>query len=104
MNALPESVHDVMMRFGVGDVFSLREKLSSMALEGSKHLASQGVNVGQNTFQFLIRMGNMPYLLFFMLRYGGSPARHSRSEVRRVGKGVSSREDYGGGRILTAKI
>src|SRR5690606_27968622 len=37
VNALPESVHDILLRFGVGDVFSLREKLSAMALQGSKY-------------------------------------------------------------------
>ncbi|MCC2597555.1 AI-2E family transporter [Pusillimonas sp. MFBS29] len=81
MNAMPSSVHDLLTRFGVGDVLSLREKLSSMALEGSKFLASQAVNVGQNTFQFLIGMGVMLYLLFFLLRDGGHLARHSRSLI-----------------------
>ncbi len=81
MNAMPSSVHDLLTRFGVGDVLSLREKLSSLALEGSKFLASQAVNVGQNTFQFLIGMGVMLYLLFFLLRDGGHLARHSRSLI-----------------------
>src|SRR5690606_26041987 len=59
----------------------LREKLSSMALEGSKYLASQAVNVGQNTFQFLVSMGIMLYLLFFLLRDGGNLARHSKQLI-----------------------
>src|SRR5690606_7164543 len=54
MNAMPASVHDMLTRFGVGDIFSLREKLSAGALQASKYLASQAVNVGQNTFQFLV--------------------------------------------------
>src|SRR3546814_832746 len=42
MNALPPSVHDVLTRFGIGDIFSLREKLSAGALQGSKFLAKIG--------------------------------------------------------------
>ncbi|NYT81073.1 AI-2E family transporter [Alcaligenaceae bacterium] len=78
MNALPASVHDTLTRFGVGDIFSLREKLSASALQGSKFLATQAVNVGQNTAQFLIGLGIMLYMLFFLLRDGVQLARQAR--------------------------
>lgn len=81
LNALPASVHDLLIRFGVGDVFSLREKLSAGALQGSKFLATQAVNVGQNTFQFLIGMGVMLYLVFFLLRDGAQLARQSKKLI-----------------------
>jgi predicted PurR-regulated permease PerM len=81
MGALPSSVHDVLIRFGVGDVFSLREKLSAGALQGSKFLATQAVNVGQNTFQFVVGMGVMLYLLFFLLRDGAQLARQSKQLI-----------------------
>jgi len=78
VNALPASVHDMMNRYGVGDVFSLQDKLSAAALQGSKFLASQAVNVGQHTFEFFISMGVMLYLLYFLLRDGPQLARHSK--------------------------
>src|SRR5690606_34017439 len=81
VNALPPYVHDLMTRFGVGDIFSLREKLSAGALQGSKFLASQAVSVGQNTAQFLIGMGVMLYVLFFLLRDGANLARQSRNLI-----------------------
>jgi len=81
MNALPDSVHEVLLRFGVGDVFSLREKLSAGALQGSKFLATQAVNVGQNTFQFIVGMFVMLYLLFFLLRDGANLARQSKQLI-----------------------
>jgi predicted PurR-regulated permease PerM len=59
----------------------MKEKLSTGALEGSKFLASQAVNVGQNTFEFLIGMGIMLYLLFFLLRDGGELARQSKQLI-----------------------
>src|SRR5690606_26574643 len=56
--------------WGVGDQLGIREKLSAGALQGSQFLAKQAVSVGQNTFQFLIGLGVMMYLLFFLLRDG----------------------------------
>jgi predicted PurR-regulated permease PerM len=81
MSALPPSLHEMLIRFGVGDIFSLREKLSAGALQGSKFLATQAVNVGQNTFEFLIGMGIMLYLLFFLLRDGAQLARQSKQLI-----------------------
>lgn len=81
VSALPPSVHDLLNRFGVGDIFSLREKLSAGALQGSKFLATHAVNVGQNTFEFLIGMGVMLYILYFLLRDGAHLARHSKQLI-----------------------
>lgn len=68
--ALPPSVHGWLDTWGVGDQLGIREKLSAGALQGSQFLAKQAVSVGQNTFQFLIGLGVMMYLLFFLLRDG----------------------------------
>ena len=81
VSALPPSVHDTLNRFGIGDIFSLREKLSAAALQGSKFLATQAVNVGQNTFEFLIGMGVMLYILYFLLRDGSNLARQSKQLI-----------------------
>jgi predicted PurR-regulated permease PerM len=81
MSALPSSVHELLIRLGVGDVFSLREKLSAGALQGSKFLATQAVSVGQNTFEFVVGMAVMLYLLFFLLRDGAQLARQSKQLI-----------------------
>lgn len=81
VSALPNSVHDLLIRFGVGDSFGLKERLSAGALEGSKFLATQAVSVGQNTFQFLVGMGVMLYVLFFLLRDGTHLAHRIKQSV-----------------------
>ncbi len=81
LSALPPSVHAVLDRFGVGDIFSLREKLTEGALRGSKVLATQAVNVGQNTFEFIVGMGVMLYILYFLLRDGAHLARTSKQLI-----------------------
>ena len=81
VNALPPSVHHTLDQFGLGDVFSIQEKLSAGALQASKFLATQAVNIGQNTFTFLISFGIMLYLLFFLLRDGSQLTRQVRSVI-----------------------
>src|SRR5690606_25169021 len=49
VSALPPSIHHSLETFGVGDLLSIREKLSAGALQASQFLAKQAVNVGQNT-------------------------------------------------------
>ena len=70
ISALPQSLHRWVEELGIADIFSIKEKLSVGALEGSKFLASQAVNIGQNTAGFLVSMSIMLYLLFFLLRDG----------------------------------
>ncbi|HXE20630.1 MAG TPA: AI-2E family transporter, partial [Castellaniella sp.] len=72
ISALPPSAHGWLNSIGLGDLFSLREKLSAGALQGSQFLARQAVSIGQNTFQFVVGLAVMLYLLFFLLRDGPS--------------------------------
>ena len=68
--ALPPGLHSLLDRFGLADIFSIQEKVSSSMLQASRFLASQAVNIGQNTFGFVISLGIMLYLLFFLFRDG----------------------------------
>lgn len=81
LSIFPPWVHEQLSRFGVDNVFNLREKLTQGALQASKFIASQAVSIGQNAFQFLISMGVMLYLLFFLLRDGSNLARHSKQLI-----------------------
>jgi predicted PurR-regulated permease PerM len=81
MAALPPFVHDILQRFGIDNLLALRERLSEGALEISKLAATNAVSVGQNTFEFLIGMGIMLYMLFFLLRDGAQLARHCKQLI-----------------------
>ncbi|OZI41399.1 AI-2E family transporter [Bordetella genomosp. 5] len=78
MDAMPASVHDMLARFDLADLGSIQEKLSSGAMAASQFFATQLVNIGQDTFQFLVGFGVMMYLLFFLLRDG----RHLSARLR----------------------
>jgi len=69
-SALPAWLMQPLERIGLGDVASLQDKLGSGAAQGSRFVATQAINIGQNTFQFIVGFGIMLYLLFFLLRDG----------------------------------
>jgi len=72
--ALPDWVTGLLKRFEVSDFASLQQKLSEGATQLSQTAARQAINVGRNTFDFLVSLTVMLYLLFFLLRDGQSIA------------------------------
>ncbi len=76
LRALPAWVRDELAHVGIGDMESLKVTLSSGAVRASKFLATQAFNIGQNTFEFVVGLAVMLYLLFFLLRDGQDLGRH----------------------------
>jgi predicted PurR-regulated permease PerM len=70
--ALPAWMVSLLNRFGLTDYSALQDRLSDGVVQGSQIVAKQAINIGQNTFDFIISFGLMLYLLFFLLRDGGS--------------------------------
>lgn len=75
VTAMPASIHDWIESIGFGDILSIREKLSAGALQASQFMAKQAVSIGQDTFQFVVGLAVMMYLLFFLLRDGNELAK-----------------------------
>jgi predicted PurR-regulated permease PerM len=75
-DTLPPWLSGMLDRFGLGDFNSIQERLSSGLAQASKVIATQLVNLGQNAFDFLVSLGVMLYLLFFLLRDGGVLTQH----------------------------
>lgn len=57
------------------------DKLSEAALQGGQIVARHTLEMGQNTFRFVINFGVMLYLLFFLLRDGTQLARIFRKAL-----------------------
>lgn len=68
--ALPTWMINTLERLGVTNMAALQQKLSSSFSEAGQFIASKAVSIGQNTFNFVISLGVMLYLLFFLLRDG----------------------------------
>ncbi|HJU71695.1 MAG TPA: AI-2E family transporter [Paucimonas sp.] len=79
--ALPPWIASLLDRFGLADIPALQQKLSNGVVQGSQFIAAQALNIGQNTFQFIISFGLMLYLLFFLLRDGATLAGRIRQAI-----------------------
>jgi len=81
IDTIPPIARTWLTEFGIVDLESLRQKVSGGLVHASQFLATQAFNVGQNTFEFLIRLGVMLYLLFFLLRDGAQLAHHCQQRI-----------------------
>lgn len=75
LQAMPNWLHNLMNRLGVGDLAAVQQKLATGAGDVSRFLATRAVSIGQNTFEFLVAIALMLYMLYFLLRDGDEVAR-----------------------------
>ena len=81
LDALPAWATGLIERFNLTDLASLRERLASGLLKGGQALAPQALSFGLDTFDFVIGLGIMLYLLFFLLRDGGALAERVKEAI-----------------------
>ena len=80
-NGLPNWVMDTLERFGFADLGAVQKKLEGFVTGGLRIVAGQAVDVGQGAFSFVMGLGIMLYLSYFLLRDG-------RTLSRRIGEAV----------------
>lgn len=79
--AVPGWVSELLDRFGLTNLTQVQQRLSSSLIKGSQFLASQALNIGQNTFDFILNLFIVLYLLFFLLRDGSILSRRIREAM-----------------------
>jgi len=67
---LPGWAKHWLAEVGLGDVSGLRARLSQAFASSFQFVAAQILNIGQGTFGFILSLGVMLYLTFFLLRDG----------------------------------
>ena len=80
-SALPSWVLSLLERFGLGNQGAVLERLISSLSKGGQYLATQAVNIGQNTFDFVVSFFVMLYIMFFWLRDGHMLACYVRRAI-----------------------
>ena len=80
-DALPDWATGLLGRLELTNLGAIQERLSTALMQGSQFIAAQALNIGQNTFDFLIKFALMVYLLFFLLRDGDVLARRLREAI-----------------------
>ena len=81
LDALPSWAVGLLERFGLTDLAGVQEGLSAGLGRASQFIAAQALNIGQATFELVVRMFVMLYLLFFLLRDGDELFRIIRDAV-----------------------
>jgi predicted PurR-regulated permease PerM len=81
IDALPAWVSGLLQRFDLTDFSAIRDSLASGLMKGGQLLAPQALSLGMNTFDFMIGLGIMLYLLFFLLRDGGALAERIKEAI-----------------------
>jgi predicted PurR-regulated permease PerM len=79
--ALPGWLTDLLDRFGLTNLGLMEERLSSGLMKGSQFLATQALSIGQNTFEFIVNLCIVLYLLFFFLRDGDYLSTRIRNSI-----------------------
>lgn len=70
--ALPPFAERALATLNLGDFTEIRARLTSLLMQASQAVATQAFSIGQNTAQFVVSLGVMLYLLFFLFRDGTS--------------------------------
>ena len=70
LGVLPAWVNNLIDRFGLTNFGAIQEKLSTGVVQGGQFVAAKALNIGQNTFDFIVNLAIVLYLLFFLLRDG----------------------------------
>jgi predicted PurR-regulated permease PerM len=85
--AMPTWANDWLNRLGLTNFDDLKTRAADAISKGSQAVVVQAVNIGQSTFDFLLNLFVMLYLLFFLLRDGDEI-------VRRLSKAIPLKRSY----------
>jgi predicted PurR-regulated permease PerM len=80
-DTLPAWVTDLLDRFELTNLGLVQERLSSSLMTTSQFLATRALKIGQNTFDFIVDLFIVLYLLFFLLRDGDGLTRRIRDAI-----------------------
>lgn len=80
-SSLPQWLSDLLARFGLQDFEGLQARVTAWLTAGSQAIAAQALLIGQNTFDFLVGLFIMLYLLYFLLRDGAALQRRIRDAI-----------------------
>jgi predicted PurR-regulated permease PerM len=80
-DALPAWATGLLDRFNLTNLAAVRDWLASGLMKGGQVLAPQALSIGMNTFDFMIGLGIMLYLLFFLLRDGKALAERIKGVI-----------------------
>jgi predicted PurR-regulated permease PerM len=80
-SAIPGWMRDILDRFGLSNLGAMQERFSTGLMYGGQFIAGKALNIGQDTFDLLVNLCIVLYLLFFLLRDGDYLTRRIRTAI-----------------------
>lgn len=81
LGAVPQWLLNLLDRFGLGNVEAMLSRIAQGAAQTGQLIATQALNIGQNTFDFLVSFALMLYMLYFLLRDGAALSKTVREAL-----------------------
>jgi predicted PurR-regulated permease PerM len=81
LDALPSWMREILNYFGLNDLNSARNKLTGALTQASQFIAASAFGIGLSALDFVVGLGVMLYLLFFLLRDGDALLKRVQSVV-----------------------
>ncbi|GAA4356501.1 AI-2E family transporter [Variovorax defluvii] len=81
LGAVPKWLLNLLDRFGLGNVEGMLSRLGQGVAQTGQVIATQALNLGQNTFDFLVGFALMLYMLYFLLRDGAGLSKTVRQAL-----------------------
>lgn len=78
---LPDWATDMLQRYGLYNLDALRERATTAIAGSFQTLAGQAFNISQSAFGFILTLGVMLYLAFFLLRDGQAMAQRIEKSI-----------------------
>ena len=79
--ALPGWASDLLNRFGLTNLGAVQDRLAGFLTRSVQFIATRAVAIGQTTFELVVSLFVMLYLLFFLLRDGDALAGRIRTAI-----------------------
>ncbi|MFT3718573.1 AI-2E family transporter [Pseudorhodoferax sp.] len=79
--AMPEWLTQLMQRSGLDSFTGVQQRVVEALQQGGQRIAQRVLDIGQNTFDFVVSFFIMLYLLFFLLRDGARLSRRMREAI-----------------------
>ena len=80
-DTLPQWATDTLVRLDMADFDALQTRLTGLIAQGSQLIATQALQIGQNTFEWVASLFIMLYIAFFLIRDGDAVVRTLREAV-----------------------
>jgi len=80
-DALPTWATHLLDQLGLANFGALQERVSAGLKKGSQFLVAPAINIGQNTFDFIVSLFVMLYLLFFFFRDGDNLSKRIKDAI-----------------------